>query len=167
MPAPSVAQWLHYPTAGVPKTPGGLPNLGAPAPRTAEGHPDFSRIWEAENTIQDPGGAAGNPTWLAVAPLLIDIAGLKGGLPYQPCAADLVKQRSAEFGKDWPHSRCAPPGVLEIDVLPEFKKIVWIPGLLLILEEFNASCPQIFTDGRPLPVDPQPSWNGYSSGRWD
>ena len=36
-----------------------------------------------------------------------------------------------------------------------------------MLHEFNASYRQIFTDGRPLPADPQPSWNGYSSGRWD
>ena len=35
-----------------------------------------------------------------------------------------------------------------------------------MLNEFNASYRQIFTDGRPLPVDPQPSWNGYSTGKW-
>jgi hypothetical protein len=23
------------------------------------------------------------------------------------------------------------------------------------------------TDGRPLPVDPQPSFNGYSTGKWE
>ena len=26
---------------------------------------------------------------------------------------------------------------------------------------------QIFTDGRPMPVDPQPSWTGYSTGQWE
>ena len=36
-----------------------------------------------------------------------------------------------------------------------------------MLSEFNASYRQIFTDGRALPVDPQPSWTGYSVGRWD
>jgi hypothetical protein len=44
---------------------------------------------------------------------------------------------------------------------------VQVPGLIVMLHEFNASYRQIFTDGRPLPVDPQPSWNGYSSGRWE
>src|SRR5579864_9189143 len=24
-----------------------------------------------------------------------------------------------------------------------------------------------FTDGRPLPEDPNPSWNGYSTGHWE
>ncbi len=166
--APLSAQWLHYPTAGVPKTPSGLPNLGAPAPRTADGKPDLSGIWEAENRIHDAGGAAGNPTELPISLELINIAAsLKEGLPYQPWAAALVKQRSAGIGKDYPHSRCVPPGVPEIDVLPEFRKIVQTPGLLLMLQEFNASYRQIFTDGRPLPMDPNPSWNGYSIGHWE
>ena len=47
------------------------------------------------------------------------------------------------------------------------KKIIQTPGLVVILSEFNASYRQIFTDGRPLPLDPNPSWNGYSSGRWE
>ena len=162
------AQWLHYPTASLPMTPSGLPNLGAPAPRTADGKPDFSGIWEAENTLPEPEGAGGNDTDLRASAQLVNIAeGLPGGLPYQPWAADLVKVRSAGIGKDWPHSRCLPLGVPEIHTLPEFKKIVQAPGLLLILHEFNASYRQIFTDGRPLPIDPNPSWNGYSSGKWE
>jgi hypothetical protein len=35
-----------------------------------------------------------------------------------------------------------------------------------MLDELNAGYRQIFTDGRPLPDDPQPSWQGYSSGKW-
>jgi hypothetical protein len=174
MSTPATAQWLHYPTAGVPKTPTGVPNLGAPAPRTADGHPDLSGIWEAENTLRDrggpqaAGGLMGNPTDLPISPQLINIAaGLNEGLPYQPWAAAIVKERTASLSKDYPHSKCVPPGVPEIDVLPEFRKIVQTPGLILFLEEFNASYRQIFTDGRPLPVDPNPSWNGYSSARWE
>jgi hypothetical protein len=49
----------------------------------------------------------------------------------------------------------------------EVKKIVQNPGLLLILNEYNKSYRQIFTDGRPLPKDPQPAWDGYSTGKWD
>jgi len=164
--APAAAQWLDYPTADVPKTPSGLPNLGAPTPRTADGKPDFSGIWEAENTL--PCEAVGNCTDLRASPQVRNIAaGLPGGLPYQPWTADLVKQRSAGIGKDWPHSRCVPPHVGEIHTLPEFKKIIQTPGLIVILHEFNATYRQIFTDGRPLPVDPNPSWKGYSSGRWE
>src|ERR1700674_3259227 len=39
------AQWLDYPTPGVPRTADGKPNLSAPAPRTADGKPDFSGMW--------------------------------------------------------------------------------------------------------------------------
>ena len=51
-----------------------------------------------------------------------------------------------------------------MDTTPLFRKIVETPGLTVILNGRNASSRQIFTDGRPLPVDPQPSWVGYSSG---
>jgi hypothetical protein len=47
------------------------------------------------------------------------------------------------------------------------QKFVQTPRLLLILTEWNAGYRQIFLDGRSLPVDPQPSWNGYSSGKWE
>jgi len=47
------------------------------------------------------------------------------------------------------------------------KKIVQTPGLVLILNEYNKTYRQIFTDGRPLPKDPQPAWDGYSIGKWD
>ena len=35
------------------------------------------------------------------------------------------------------------------------------------MNEPDTSYRQIFTDGRPLPNDPNPSWNGYSSGKWE
>jgi hypothetical protein len=60
-----------------------------------------------------------------------------------------------------------PRGALRIHTDGLFKKIIQSPGLVVILTERNTSYRQIFTDGRPLPADPNPSWNGYSSGRWD
>ena len=52
-------------------------------------------------------------------------------------------------------------------VLPTMRKIVQMPGLVLILSEYNVNYRQIFTDGRSLPDDPQPTWNGYSVGKWE
>jgi hypothetical protein len=44
--APAAAQWISYPTPGIPRTPDGKPNLSAPAPKTPDGKPDLSGIWE-------------------------------------------------------------------------------------------------------------------------
>jgi len=56
---------------------------------------------------------------------------------------------------------------VRLHVFPLFRKIVQVPGLVVILNELNASYRQIFTDGRPLPADPNPTWNGYSTGKWE
>ena len=50
--------------------------------------------------------------------------------------------------------------------MPHLLKFVHTPGLLVVLNEVNAGYRQVFTDARPLPEDPTPSWQGYSSGRW-
>ncbi|MEJ0006780.1 MAG: hypothetical protein WDM77_10565 [Steroidobacteraceae bacterium] len=55
------------------------------------------------------------------------------------------------------------PAFLVAYSLPQHWKIVQTAQLLLLLHEFGASYRQIFLDGRPLPVDPQPGWNGYST----
>src|SRR5207244_11072861 len=52
-------------------------------------------------------------------------------------------------------------------MLPTMKKWVQSPDLLIILDEYNASHRQIFLDGRPLPADPAPAWNGYATGHWE
>ena len=94
-------------------------------------------------------------------------ASLPGGLPYQPWLAALVKKRTAENAKDDPHVFCLPDTFLRAYSLPHLLKFVQTPGLLVMLNEMNAGYRQVFTDGRPLPDDPVPSWQGYSSGKWE
>jgi hypothetical protein len=162
---PISAQWLKYPTAGVPHKTNGTPNLEAPAPRTTDGRPDFSGMWAPEDNRPCPPEGCLD---MKVPQEFVNIGwSLKDGLPYQPWAADLVKKRLADNSKDDPASHCLPRGVVKGHTTPLFRKIVQIPGLLAILNEANASYRQIFTDGRALPVDPQPSWNGYSSAKWE
>jgi hypothetical protein len=136
----AAAQWLRYPSAGVPRTRDGKPDLAARAPRTANGTPDLSGVWE--NDGYDPNVPEGSG----------------GGPP---------KTRKAAFGKDNPDARCLPLGALQMMAHPLPKKIIQAPGLLAILHERNMEFRQIFTDGRPLPVDPNPSWSGYSTGKWE
>jgi hypothetical protein len=170
--SPLAAQWLKYPTANVPRTKDGKPDLKAPTPRTADGKPDFSGMWLTADgfpCVQNPGGdflACGLE--LPISRYGINIGmGVKGGLPYKPGVEAIVKKRTADQSKDDPHARCMPDTFLRLYGLPHIEKWVQVPGLLLQISEDNAVYRQVFTDGRPLPEDPVPGWNGYSTAKWD
>ena len=162
---PLSAQWISYPTAGVPRTADGKPDLRAACPRTADGKPDLSGLWIM------PTKREGNPNFPGCEPVsdeFVNIAAsLKSGLPYQAWAAELVKTRRSEQRVNDPVSHCLPVGPIRLHTWNGPRKIMQTPGLLVILNELGASYRQIFTDGRPLPADPNPSWNGYSSGKWE
>jgi hypothetical protein len=165
------AQWLKYPTAGVPRTADGKPNLSAPTPRTPDGKPDFSGIWLTNNTFcapsQDPESlVCGSELPMGKEGINMGVS-LPGGLPYQPWLAALVKKRTAENAKDDPHVFCLPDTFVRAYSLPHLLKFMQTPGLLVMLNEMNAGYRQVFTDGRPLPEDPTPSWQGYSSAKWE
>jgi hypothetical protein len=162
---PLAAQWVNYPSAGVPRNVNGSAKLDAPAPRTPDGKPDLSGLWSWEHNRPCPPDGCPDQQ---VGEEFVNLAwSLKGVLPYQPWAAELVKKRKAANAKDDPKSRCLPEGALRVHTDGLLKKIVQTPGLLVILNERDAGYRQIFTDGRPLPKDPNPSWNGYSSGKWE
>jgi hypothetical protein len=167
------AQWLKHPTAGVPRKSNGLVDPSAPTPRTTGGKPDFSGIWLTGNPLCRQGV---NPvTYTCVGGLELPMGkeginmgdSLPGGLPYQPWLAALVKERTANHAKDDPHVRCLPDTFLRAYSLPHLLKFVQTPGLLVVLDEMNANYRQVFTDARPLPIDPVPSWQGYSSAKWE
>jgi hypothetical protein len=147
---PLQAQWLNYPTAGIPRTKDGKPNLTAPAPKLADGTPDLSGIW------MEPG-----------LKYLINVAADLKEVPFQPWAEAEYKKRMDTRGKDDPNNFCLPSGYPEKDAVTSPWKIVQTPGLVIILYESRTIFRQIFTDGRKLPVDPNPSWQGYSIGHWD
>ncbi len=160
------AQWPLYPLSGIPKGPDGKPDLTASALRTADGKPDLSGIWMRYEGTEPNGPPAGRP------PLALfgnAGAGFKEGLPFQPWAAELQKKRAADHGLDNPDALCLPQGPLQYHLDPQPRKIVQMPGQIFIIYESNYGLRTIYTDGRPLPPqgEPQPSWHGYSVGRWE
>jgi hypothetical protein len=170
-PREAASQWFKYPMPGVPRDSSGALDVKAPPPRTPDGKPDFSGVWLGDNPLPCPPIMRDGNDCIEKIPLPARAAniafGLAGGLPYQPWAAELVKQRAATDTRDDPHAKCLPSYVPRNYTLPHYQKFFQSPGVLLMLNEFNASYRQIFIDNRPLPVDPQPSWNGYSTARWD
>jgi hypothetical protein len=149
---PLAAQWLNFPTKGIPRTPDGKPNLSAPAPKTADGKPDLSGMWE------------GNFKYLAN--LAADLKPEE--VPLQPWAAALVKERvSLAHAREESPANCLPSGLPRLYSTPFPYKILQNPAMTIILYENFGVYRQIFTDGRELPKDPQPSWLGYSVGKWE
>lgn len=150
---PAAAQWVNYPAAGIPLGPDGKPNLAAPAPKAADGKPDLSGVWQAE----------GQTYFFDLA------AGLKpGDVSMQPWAEALQKERVARLHGDDPLARCLPHGVPRINTNGIFPyKIIQTPQVIVILYEQLNLFRQIFLDGRQLAKDPNPSWLGYSTGKWD
>jgi hypothetical protein len=164
---PVSAQWIGYPTAGVPHKADGSVNMTAPPPRMADGKPDLSGIWISDRTPegeQTPSDAGNLQSSRQMANLGVDLPG--GKLPYQPWLVPIVEKRTANKAIDDPHIRCLPDNFLRAYGLPHLLKFVHTPDLLVVLDEMNAGYRQVFTDGRALPEEPSPSWQGYSSAKW-
>ena len=149
---PVAAQWISYPTAGVPRTSDGKVNPTAPAPRTHEGKPDFSGIWlTAAGAECLPGTPSGQAQGFIECGIELPFpregfslgSGLPGGLPYRPEAAAVVKRQMAENSRSDPHARCLPDTFVRTYSLPHLTKYVQAPGLLVTLNEVNAMYRQI------------------------
>ena len=182
---PLSAQWPLHRTAAAPRGRDGRVDMQGPVPRTPAGTPDLSGVWEnigwrelsqVSNDVSGTGGSPGTRPLVAAATgvltsgpgLFFDIgAGVAGGLPLQPWAAALKKQRMTGNSMDNPDAHCLPLGNLQLHTHPQPRKIIQTADVIVMLYEGNGGVRQLFTDGRPLPAgDPQPWWFGYSSGRW-
>jgi hypothetical protein len=139
----AAAQWLSYPTPGIPRLPDGKPNLAAPVPRTSDGKPDLTGLWTGFGGVAD---------------LKLDDA--------QPWARALIQQRTDNFGRENPRYSCLPEGPTAANAAEAFRRIIQTPAMIVILDN-DLTYRQIFMDGRKLETDPYPSWMGYSVGRWD
>jgi len=140
----AAAQWTNYPKA---------PDLKAPAPRAADGHPDLSGVWQAD----------GQTYFFDLA------AGLQpGDVVMLPWARAEQQRRATRDHGDDPLASCLPHGVPRINTNGLFPfKIVQTPSLVVILYEQLNLFRQVFLDGRQIAGDVNPAWLGYSVGHWD
>lgn len=166
LPAVARSQWPARTIPDLPRNADGTVRLTAPAPRTDRGTPDLSGLWIPE---PDPNGTPEGVEHTVFPRYLMnvtqDVGNTSGVLV--PAAESLSRARLAADSVDDPIAHCQPPGSPRILSLPKPTKIVETPGLMLLLHEHDTTYRQIFTDGRPLPEDPFPTWMGYSIGRWD
>jgi len=169
-----MAQWPKYVPASVPTGADGKIDVNAATPRTADGHPDLSGVWEISRDPNAPPPAQGRGRG----------RGQGGGspfgnignnmpeqkAPYQPWADELVKKRMADNSKDNPDAHCLPMGIAQLNAHLYPRKIIQTPKeVLLIYEASGTTIREVFMDGRPLPKkdDVEPWYNGYSVGHWD
>jgi hypothetical protein len=174
------AQWLNYPTPGIPRTRDGKPDLTARAPRTADGKPDLSGVWMHELTsVAEMKRLFGAMIDAAVK---VDVPGMEIGTqhkyafnilvdfkpeesPMRPQAMEILR-RAANRN---PAEVCmGVPGIPVAGLLSEPIKIVQSPRLTMILYEVGNLHRQVFTDGRVLPKEfDKPAFLGYSAGHWE
>jgi hypothetical protein len=169
---PASAQWITFKSPGIPRTKDGKPDLSASTPRTADGHPDLTGIWAVAFRRPAAGGRGAAPRPANPVPSGTGNGGLRNNLPpgetvpFQPWAEALYKHREETNGVGLPSEHCLPHGLGSMAVPIPFKMIQTPQQLTVLFEEFNYYR-QIFTDGRSLPPVLNPSWFGYSVGKWE
>ena len=170
------AQWLNYPAPETPRTRNGKPDLSAKAPRASNGKPDLSGVWQIEPPPSGEIERLFGDFSVSVVPgddprtfskyFLNILADFKPEeAPIRPEAAALTRKR-AESQID-PTTHCLPTGFPRAGLLTVPFKIIQNQRFLVMLYEVDGTHRQVYTDGRKLPVDPQPAWLGYSVGKWE
>jgi hypothetical protein len=150
LPVTVAAQWFNYPAPGTPRLPDGKANLSAPAPKTADGKPDLTGVWRGAGPLYR-----------------FNIAQDLKPEDIQPWAEALFLQRVRDSRKDSPLAKCLPVSV-PFQNFFNLTRIVQTPTLMMMVYESpNSPHRTIFMDGRELPKDPNPTWLGYSVGRWE
>ncbi len=129
-----------------------------PAPTAADWSalaklPDFDGVWETVFGGGRGARAAGAPAAPSLTP------------EYAAKAKALASQ--AKKAEDNPTANCLPPGLPAIMGQPYPIEILLTPGKVTIVSEAYMQVRHIYTDGRKLPEDPDPSFYGTSVGRWE
>jgi hypothetical protein len=132
----------------------------APAPR-AHGYaelerlPDWSGVWSPDWSLLFGGGGGGPPAQPQLTPAA-------------QTRLDAFRKNQAEHGVDqFAQAHCIPPGMPGIMRQPYPIEFLFTPDRVTLFTETYSQARRIYTDGRPLPEDPDPYFNGNSVGHWD
>ena len=136
MPAFVRAQWVKIPTAGIPRTADGSPDMTAPAPKGRDGTPDLSGAWMAEKTMPCP------PNGCDDMMIGVSIPGDRLARARRAAVSAVGggarKEADRRFRQDDPQARCLPTGIVRMH-RNRWANDRETPGLIVILNERNAS----------------------------
>ncbi len=140
-------------------------------PRTADGKPDFTGIWQAMNTanwdLQAHEARHGPVVALGAAFSVPAGTGIVEGneIPYLPPAAATKKENRENWLARDPEIKCYLPGVPRMMYMPYPIQIVQGHDTILMASEFASASRTIrMNSNEKSPTD---SWMGWSIGRWD
>jgi len=138
-----------------------------PVPRNEFGHPSFAGTPDRVGNWQ---GLLGTLAHRGEEPNAFNIeeALFYDDVPFQPWAAQLHTERREKGGAYDPHTRCKPSGGARMFHTPYGMEFVDLGQEMLLI---NVGAPhswrRIWVDGREFPENIEPSWYGYSVGRWE
>jgi hypothetical protein len=144
---------------------------GSRAPRSVDGHPDLSGVWQSLDTanwdLQDH-GTYGGPYFqtgsLGAVPSGRGV--VEGGdIPYKPAALETKKKNFADRWKLDPEIKCYLPGVPRATYMPYPFQIIQSPASVVMSYQY-ASANRAVNMGKP--VEPSvDTWMGTPNGHWE
>ena len=141
------------------------------APRTPDGTPDLSGIWQANNTANwdlEAHAARQGPVFALGAAFSVP-PGLgvvkEGEIPYLPAALEKKQANGANWMTLDPEVKCYMPGIPRATYMPYPFQIVQSKDNILMTYEFASASRVVRMNSKE--TSPAPSWMGWSIGRWD
>lgn len=138
--------------------------------------PDLNGVWEATTVgaARGRGAAAaaaevfgGRPGQSAPAGRAVRAGGPPRGPQLTPAYAAKKAALQARHAEDTDSANCVPPGMPGVMTQPYPYEFLITPGQVTIIGEAYMQVRHVFTDGRPLPNDADPTFNGTSVGHWE
>lgn len=141
------------------------------APRTADGTPDLSGIWQANNTahwnleahVARQGPVMSLGAAFSVPPGLGVVEG--GEIPYLPAALAQRQTNAAQWATLDPEIKCFMPGIPRATYMPYPFQIVQSRDAVLMTYEFASASRVVRMNSQA--ASPAPAWMGWSIGRWE